>query len=98
MSATYVVRVNVVAFDMAIVGALAVDVVAIGAVAIGVVAIGVVAIGGVEVDIEAETGVGSSLFALVDAVPVVMRPIFSLIYWMMRSTMSRRAMVLGGTR
>ena len=112
VSATGAVRVDVVAFDEVIVDAVAVDAVMVGevivcevafdVVAIDVVAIGVVAIGvgaiGVEVGIEAETGVGSSLFALVDAAPVVM-PLFSfLICWMMRLTMSRRAMVLGEAR
>ena len=122
MSATGMVRVDVVAFDEAIVDAVAVDAVMVGevivcevafavvaigevivcAVAFDVVAIGVVAIGmgaiGMEVGIEAETGVGSSLFALVDAAPVVMPLVSFLICWMMRSTMSRRAMVLGEAR
>ena len=49
----------------------------------------------VEVGIEAETGVGSSLFVLVDAAPVVMPLVSFLICWMMRLTMSRCTMVLG---
>jgi hypothetical protein len=51
-----------------------------------------------EVGVEAGTGVGSNPFAPVDAAPVVICLVFSLICWMMRLTMSRLAMVLGGTR
>ena len=117
MSATGVVRVDVVAFDEAIVDAVAVDMVMVGKVIVCVVAFAVVVIGevivcavafdmvaigvgviGVEVGIKAGTGIGSSLFALVDAAPVVMPLVSFLICWMMRSTMSRRAMVLGEAR
>ena len=86
-----------VAFAVVVIGEVIVCTVAFDMVAIDVVAIGMGAIG-VEVGIEAETGVGSSLFALVDAAPVVMPLISFLICWMMHLTMSHCAMVLGEAR
>ena len=83
----------VVAIGEVIVCAVAFDVVVIGMVAIGVGVIGMEV--GIEVGIEVGTGIGSSLFTLIDAAPVVMPLISFLICWMMHSTMSRRAMVLG---
>ena len=94
-----VVAIDVVAIDVVVIDVVVIGVVVIGVVVIGVVVIGVVVIGvgaiGVEVGIEAETSIGSSLFALVDAAPVVMPLVSFLICWMMRLTMSHRAMVLG---